>query len=124
MTSTPILLGLSGAVFLLSAESGGFIQSYQRKTGSSMVKVYDASVGQTVGKVYHDFVATYDVRLITTATTGVSGAAPGVAVTLANTSTGNGVTAGGIYTSDTTLSHNAGQLQEFSLTAEQMPGIS
>jgi hypothetical protein len=120
----PILLGLSGATFLASAESGGFLQSITRKTSATILKVYDISVGNTVGKVFHDFKGDITVRLITTASTGVIAAAPGVVIVLANTWSANGVTTGGTYTSDTTFTHNAGQLQEFSADLEQYPNIS
>lgn len=124
MADDPILLGLSGATFLMTNEPGGMIQSFQRRTTRKKILVYDASVGKTTGKVYHDPMATYDVRIITTAGTGLAAAAPGIAVTLANTTSGNGVSTGGVYVDDTTLSHNAESLQEFSFTAEQSPAIS
>ncbi len=89
----PILLGLSGATFLLTAESGGIIQSFSRNTDRKKIEVVDGSVGYTTGLVYWDPKATYNVRVITTASTGVPAASPGVALTLANTTTGNGVAA-------------------------------
>ena len=120
----PILLGLTGAVFLLTAETGGIIQSFSRKTTRKNIPVYDPTVGKTTGMVYHDPSASYDIKVITTGNNGVVVAAPGVAITLANVTTGNGVTSGGIYTSDTTLEHQGEQLQTFSFTATQHPGIA
>jgi hypothetical protein len=120
----PILLNLTGATFLLTAESGGIIQSYSRKTSRSLITVYDGSVGYDTGEVYHNPVADYDVRVITTASTGFCAAAPGVALTLANVTTGNGVATGGIYTQSTSLDHTGGALREFSVTAHQKPGIT
>jgi hypothetical protein len=120
----PILLNLSGATFLLTAESGGIIQSFSRNTDRQKIEVYDGAVGYTTGIVYHNPKATYNVRVITTAATGICAASPGVALTLANTTTGNGVAAGGIYTDTTALSHNGGSLREFTVTATQMPGVA
>lgn len=120
----PILLGLTGATFLMTAESGGLIQSFSRQTTRKKIMVYDASVGYTTGKVYHDASGTYNVRLITTAATGVPAASPGVTVSLANTTTGNGVSDGGVYCETTSLDHQAENLREFTLTAEQLPGIN
>lgn len=130
----PILLGLATATFLATAEAGGFLQSLSRKTSAQTVKVYDISQGTTVGKVVHDFMAAWSVRVITTVMgtaglnantpTGVPAAAPGVVIVFANTFVTNGVTTGGIYTTDTTFTHNAGQLQEFSMDAEQYPNLA
>lgn len=117
--ASPILLGLSGATFLLTAETGGLIQSYSRNTGSKWLDVYDASVGYTVGHVAHDFTADYSVEVISTASTGVCAASPGVALTLANVTTGGGVDSGTIYTLGTGLSHQGEQLRRKSVTARQ-----
>lgn len=122
----PITIGLAGTTFLLTAETGGLIQSFSRATNSKVIDVYDASLGYTVGSVYHDFFADYNVKIITTgdgAQTGIADAAPGVALTLANISSGNGVDGGGIYTRSTTLDHQGGQLQEFTAVAKQFPGV-
>jgi len=123
MADDPILLGLSGATFLITAESGGLVMSFSRQTSRKTIDVYDASVGKTTGRVFHDPSATYNVRLITTAGTGVPAASPGVALTLANATTGNGVSAGGIYTETTEVSHQSEQLREFTVTARQFPAI-
>jgi hypothetical protein len=120
----PILVGLSGATFLLTAESGGIIQSFSRNTDRQRIDVTDHSVGYDTGFVSWNPKANYNVRVITTAATGICAASPGVALTLANTTTGNGVAAGGIYTDTTALSHNGGTLREFTVTATQKPGIA
>lgn len=120
----PILIGLSGATFLLTAETGGIIQSYSRRTQRQEIPVYNAAVGYTTGSVFHDPSANYTVRIITTGNTGVAAAAPGTALTLANTTSGNGVSSGGIYTTSTSLDHNGGALREFSAEAIQRPGIA
>lgn len=123
----PITIGLAGTTFLLTAETGGLIQSFSRATNSKVIDVYDASLGYTVGSVYHDFFADYNVKIITTggseAPTGIFDSAPGVPLTLASISSGNGVDGGGIYTRSTTLDHQGGQLQEFTAVAKQFPGV-
>lgn len=116
---SPILLGLSGATFLLTAETGGIIQSYSRNTGSKWIDVYDASVGYTIGHVAHDFFADYSVEVISTGSTGVCGTSPGVALTLANVTTGGGVDSGTIYTLSTGLSHGSENLRRRTVTAKQ-----
>lgn len=117
--ATPIIIGLSGATFLLTAETGGIIQNYSRNTTSKLIDVYDPTLGYTTGHVFHDFTADYSVEIILTGDTGVAAASPGVALTLANTDTGNGVDSGTIYTLSTSLSHAGEQLRRFSTTAKQ-----
>ncbi len=124
MADAPILLGLSGALFLLVNEGGGMVQSFERDTERTEILVYDASLGYDTGLVSHNPVASYTVEIISTGNTGIMAAAPGVAVTLANITTGNGVTSGGIYTTGTKLSHPGGQLQRMTITAKQRPGIN
>lgn len=120
----PILVGLSGATFLLTAETGGIIQAFSRNTDRQWIWVYDASVGYDIGFVSHNPAAHYNVRVIRNGNNGIPAASPGVALTLANTTTGNGVTAGGIYCEQPTLDHQGGQLREYTVTAIQKPGIS
>ena len=117
--ASPILLGITGATFLLTAEAGGLIQSYSRNTTSKWVDVYDASVGRTVGHVAHDFTADYSVDIISTGSNGICAASPGVALALANPTSGGGVDAGTIYTLSTGLSHSGEQLQHRTVTAKQ-----
>jgi hypothetical protein len=120
----PILINLTGATFLLTAESGGIIQSFSRNTSRTELPVYDGSVGYDTGVVFHNPVADYNVTVITTSSTGICAASPGVAYVLANLSTGNGVAAGGIYTLTTSISHSGGALRTFAITAKQRPGIA
>ena len=116
---SPILIGLTGATFLLTAETGGLIQSFSRNTSSKNIDVYDAAVGYTVGHVFHDFVADYSIDLISTGTTGIAATSPGVSLTLANTTAGGGVDTGTIYTLSTGLAHSGEQLRRRTVTAKQ-----
>lgn len=121
----PVSLGSATTLtFLLQAETGIVIGSFSRKTDSKKVEIYDASVGYTTGDIYHDFKADYDVKGRQNNTTGIAAAAPGVAVTLANTSTGNGVTTGLIITQNTNIDHSSENPREFSISAMQRPGIT
>lgn len=117
--ASPILIGLSGATYLMTAETGGLIQNYTRGTGSKLIEVYDPTVGYTTGFVFHDFTADYNVEIITTGATGVAAASVGVALTLANTTTGGGVASGTIYTLNTNLTHTGENLRRWSVTAKQ-----
>ena len=122
--SDPILVNLAGTTFLLTAETGGIIQAFSRSTERQFIWVYDAAVGYDIGFVAHNPAANYTVRVIRNGNNGIPAASPGVALTLANTTTGNGVSSGGIYCLVPTLDHQGGQLREYSVTAIQKPGIN
>jgi hypothetical protein len=108
----------------MTSETGGAIQSFSRSTERKFNFVYDAGVGYTTGFVAHDPKATYDIELILTGSTGVALASPGVTLSLANTTTGNGVAAGGVYTQTTALRHAAEDFRKFTVNAFQYPGIA
>ncbi len=123
----PVTTGsTSTLVFLLAAQSGIAIEGFSRKTDSKTVDFYAADLGYTTGTVFHDFKAMYDVKgkALAANASGVGSASPGVVVTLADTTTGNGVTSGGIYTMDTSLDAQGEQLRDFSISARQLPGIN
>lgn len=117
----PILLGSlsSNGVFLMTSETGIIIDSYSRVVDSSKFDFYDGSKGYISGTVYHDFKATYTIKGAANGSTGIMAAAIGVAQTITNTSTGNGVASGTIYTDRFELGHQAGQLREATWTATQ-----
>lgn len=117
--SSPILIGLSGATYLLTTETGSLIQSYTRSTTSKLIEVYDPTVGYTTGLVFHDFTADYSIDTILTGSTGVAAASVGVALTLANTTAGGGVPSGTIYTLGTNLTHQGENLRRWAVTAKQ-----
>lgn len=108
----------------MTAETGGAIQSYSRDTERKFNFVYDAGVGYTTGFVAHDPKATYSIELILTSGSGLAAASPGVVLTLANTTTGNGVASGGVYCQSTSLRHAAEDFRKFTISAFQYPGIA
>jgi hypothetical protein len=124
----PVLINLTGATFLLSAETGGIIQSESSDVDSSVKTVFDASKGYDVGEVYYNFKRSISWSVIINGTTGLPIAAPGVAITLANDlSVGtakNGVATGGIYTRTINITQAGEELRMASGTAIQRAGIS
>jgi len=124
----PVIINLSGATFLLSAETGVIIQSTDRSIDSKLKEVYSPVVGATTGYVFYDFVATQDFSAIVNGTTGVALAAPGVALTLANDlgigTAKNGVSAGGLYTKSVKVAHQGEDLRMISGSTIQRQGIS
>ena len=115
--TSPILLGLTNATFLMTAETGGIIQSFTANQTSKWVDVYDASLGYTTGHVAHDFVNDYSVEVITTGTNGICAASPGVALTLANNISGSNTAL--IYTISANTAHSPENLKKKSVTAKQ-----
>jgi hypothetical protein len=115
--TAPILLGLSGATFLMTAEVGGIIQSFTANSGSKWLDVYDASVGYTTGHVAHDFVNDYSVEVIATGSNGICAASTGVALTLANNFAASNTAL--IYTISAGRTHNPENLLRKSVTAKQ-----
>ena len=109
----PVKLGAlaTGVIFLLSAESGIIIESYDRDVDSKKLEQYDASVGYTTGVIYHDFKA-------------MVAAAVATALTITNPSTGYGVGSGGIYTDSAKVSHQGEQLRELNISATQRAAIA
>ena len=72
--------------------------------------------------------ASYNWSAIVNGVTGLALAAPGVALTLANTfgigANQNGVAAGGIYSKDVKISHAGEDLRKISGTAMQRGGVA
>lgn len=111
--------------FLFAVEVGIYIQAFSRKTDSKKVQFYNAAAGLTDGEIYHDFKAMYDVKgKWLGSVNSIGQASPGVTVVLANLTTGNGVTSGGIYTQDTNYDHTSEQASDWTVTAQQLPGIA
>jgi hypothetical protein len=120
----PILLNLTGATFLLTAETGVIIQSESRETSSKVKEVFNAATGYTVGEVHYDFNSSISWSGIVNGSTGLFLAAPGVALTLATSLGANGVATGGVYTRTVSVSHQAEDLRMISGTAMQRHGIA
>lgn len=124
----PILLNLTGATFVLSAETGVIIESISREVSSKVKEVFDASKGYTVGEVHYDPVATITWSAIVNGVTGLALAQPGVAIAFASNlgigANDNGVATGGIYTRTVSINHNSEDLRKISGTAMQRAGIA
>ncbi len=124
MADEPIIIGLQGVTWLLSAEAGGAIQSYSRETSRTFLPVYDAGAGKTTGAVFHDPKAEYEIEIIQTSNSGLAVASPGIALTLSSTTSGNGVTTGGVYTKTTRIRHSGQDFRRLTVTACQYPAIA
>jgi len=129
MPASPILQNLSGLTFLMPAETGIIKRNFGRNTEREFIWVYDSSQGFDIGFVAHNPAATYNLGGFLSGDTGVAAAAPGIALTIADTDFGNGVGTDGtdngtVWTLTTALQHGEKNLREFSVTARQAPGVT
>ena len=112
------LVNLTGATFVLTAETGGIIQSEDRSIDCNWKDVFDASVGDYVGFVAYAWKAMQDFKAILNGVTGIALAQPGVALTLANDlgigTPKNGVAAGGLFCKSLQVSHQGEDLRQIS----------
>ena len=117
----PIKLGAlaTNGVFLMTSETGIIINSYQRTVDSDKLDFYDGSAGNTTGVIYHDFKAVYVIKGAVNGSTGIMAAAVGTALTITNTSTGQGVSAGLLYVDKVELNHAPKNLREVTVNATQ-----
>lgn len=117
----PILLGslATNGVFLMTSETGIIIDSFTRVVDSSKFDFYDGSLGYISGTVYHDFKAVHTIKGAANGSTGIMAASIGVAITITNTHTGNGVSSGTTYTDRFEIGHQAQQLREVTVTIMQ-----
>ncbi len=122
----PIKLGAlaSNGVFLMTSETAIIIDSFRRNVTSKKLDFYDGSLGYTSGVVYHDFVATTTIKGAANGATGIMAASIGVALSITNTSSGNGVSGGAQYTDSFELGHEAQQLREVTVSTTQRAAIS
>ncbi len=118
---SPILLGAlaTNGVFLMTSETGIIIDSFTRVVDSSKFDFYDGSQGFISGTVYHDFKAVHTIKGAANGASGIMAASIGVALTITNTSSGNGVASGTLYTDRFEIGHQAAQLREVTVTAMQ-----
>jgi hypothetical protein len=117
----PIKLGslATNGVFLMTSETGIIIASFTRVVDSSKFDFYDGSLGYISGTVYHDFKAVNTIKGAANGATGIMAATVGVAITITNTQTGNGVSSGTQYCDRFEIGHQAGQLREVTMTSMQ-----
>jgi hypothetical protein len=122
----PIKLGAlaTNGVFLMTSETGIIISSFNRVVDSDKLDFFDGSMGKTTGIIYFDFKAKYTIKGAYNGSTGIAGASIGVILSITNTSSGNGVSTGGIYTDSFALDHSAKNLREVTAQMTQRDGVS
>jgi hypothetical protein len=112
----------TSVVFGCTAETGIIINSYSRQVSREKAEVMDND-GDVVAVSYYKPTATISIEGTLNGTTGVAAAVPGVALTLASTTSGSGITGGSILVDSVTRSETSEGFAAFSVEATQYPSI-
>jgi len=117
------LFGTSGLSWGLSAETGILVQSYERSVSGSE-KLALNHEGEPVGVSFYGAIADHTVEGYYTGGTGISAASFGVALTIANVLSGNGVSAGLVLCNGVTDTKANEDYRMIRATARQFPLIT
>jgi len=118
-----VTIGTTGATWGLTAETGIIVQSVGAKTQREKNQVRNES-GEFVLVAFYNPTTSYSISGVMTGTTGISAAAPGVVLTVANTTTVGGVTVGGIYTDDVDVQASNTEFKKITVNATRYPLIT
>jgi hypothetical protein len=112
----------TSVVFGCTAETGIIINSFSRQVSREKAEVMDND-GDVVAVSYYKPTATISIEGTLNGSTGVAAAVPGVALTLASTTSGSGITGGSILVDSVTRSETSEGFATFSVEATQYPSI-
>lgn len=110
----------TSVVFGATAETGIIINSFSRQVSREKAEVMDND-GDVVAVSYYKPTATISIEGVVNGTTGVAAAAPGVALSLNSTTSGNGITAGSIIVDSVTRNETSEGFATFSVEGTQYP---
>ena len=116
-------IGSAGVIWGLSTETGIIAQSVSAKTTREKNQVRNES-GEFVAVAFYNATQTFSVSGVLTGAGGLASAAPGVAMSLANTAILNGVTQGLIVVDDVDVSKGNTEFKKISINATQYPLIT
>ena len=118
------LLGSStGTSFGCTAETGILITSFSIATSTDKQEVKDEN-GAVKLVAYYNPKAAISVAGTVAGTTGVAAATVGAALTLANTESVGGVSAGSVLVESVTVSKKQDGFKDISISAVRYPGIT
>ena len=117
-----ITIGTAGTTWGLAAETGMLVQSFTAKTSREKNSVRDAA-GDIVAVAFYNPTQTISLSGVTTGALAATPAA-GVALTVANSTTANGMTAGLIYVDDVEISKANTEFQKISVNATRYLAIT
>jgi hypothetical protein len=112
----------TSVVFGCTAETGILINSFSRQVSREKAEIMDND-GDVVALSYFKPTATISIEGSVNGSTGVAAAAPGVALSLNSTTSGNGITGGSIIVDSATRSETSEGFATFSVEATQYPSI-
>lgn len=112
----------TSVVFGCTAETGIIINSFSRQVSREKAEVMDND-GDVVAVSYYKPTATISIEGVVNGSTGVAAAAPGVALTLASTVSGNGITGGSIIVDSVTRNETSEGFATFSVEGTQYPSL-
>lgn len=114
--------GAANVVFGCTAETGIVINSYSRAVSREKAEIMDND-GDVVAVSYYKPTASISIAGTLNGTSGVAAAAPGVALTIASTISGSGLTGGKVVVDSATLNQTSEGFNEFSVEATQYPDL-
>jgi len=113
-----ITIGTTGATWGLTAETGILVQTTSDKTNREKNEVRNEQGDFALVALYNPL-RKISVSGVIVGATGIAAAAPGVALTIANLGTSNGVTTGGVYTDDVEIAKGNTEFKKISVNATQ-----
>jgi hypothetical protein len=112
----------TSVVFGCTAETGILINSFSRTSSREKAEVTDND-GDVVAVSYFKPMAPFSISGIVNGTTGVAAAAPGVALTINSTTSGNGVTTGKLCVDTVTINRTSEAFNDISVDGVQYPEL-
>ena len=110
----------TAVVFGCTAETGILIQTFSREVTREKAEVMDND-GDVVAVSYYKPTASISIEGTVNGTTGVAAAAPGVALSINSTTSGNGITGGSVVVDSTTRTQTSEGFVTFAVEGTQYP---
>jgi hypothetical protein len=112
----------TSVVFGCTAETGIIVSSYSRKVSREKSEIMDND-GDVVAVSYYKPTASISIEGTLNGSTGIAAAAPGVALTIASTTSGSGITGGKVIVDSISLTQESQGFNAFSVEATQYPDL-
>jgi len=113
-----ITIGTTGATWGLTAETGILVQTTSNKVNREKNEVRNEQ-GDFALVAFYNPLRKISVSGVIVGTTGIAAAAPGVALTIANLGTSNGITTGGVYCDDVEIAGGNTEFKKITTNATQ-----
>lgn len=110
----------ANVVFGCTAESGIIINNFSRTTQREKAEIMDED-GDVVAVSYYKPTATISIDGVLNGSAGIAAAAPGVALSINSTTSGNGITGGSVIIDSTTRTQTSEGFVTFATEGTQYP---